>query len=559
MQDTDAPGIVIPTGATRRQFVGRMGGFAALLALPALQAGCFGGDSPESDSGPWRDLQWGMPGGVDAISYNDYSITAPFLVQLGLEGLLQVDPTGAVVPWLADRFENKGNQEFVLRLRDGVTWSDGTPLTIEDVVFQYQYNLREKAQPIYGLYSELEVDSAEQTGPREITVRTKRPNPRIPAALIASQAGWLVKPDQLRAVGYEKLGSPGALPIGTGPFVFDEFVPDSTLTVSRNEGYWATKQLGPLPETVTVRLLQEESSRLLAARSGQISGALYVGVDQLEQYASIGGWTTYTVPELGIWFFAINNKQAPFDDVHFRRAVAYSLDREGIAKAVWAGKAQPATTLVPPQTWKGFLHASELRELEETIPVYGYDLDKARAELAKSKYPEGHSISIRVTQSQPQQAQIAQILAESLAKIGVRLDLAQVSESQWFAPIANNRADDPANVININNYPPESRDPAVNLNALLWSENAVPGRANTSNFTSDRVDELLAEQAATTNARKRAAALAEIVRIAADDVPYIPIVWPEIGAATGPGIDYEHPHPFALNGGAFPASLRRTD
>lgn len=558
MYDARAHGSVISTGATRRQFVGRMGGFAALLALPALQAGCFGGESSESGSGAWTELQWGMPGGVDAISYNDYSITAPFLVQLGLEGLLQVDHTGKVVPWLADAFENKGNQEFVLRLREGVKWSDGTPLTIDDVLFQYRYNLKEKAQPIYGLYNELELDAAEQTGPREVTLRTKRPNPRIPAALIASQAGWFVKPDQLREVGYEKLGSPGALPIGTGPFVFDEFVPDSTLTVSLNEHYWAAKRVGPLPESVTVRLLQEESSRLLAARSGQISGALYVGVDQLEQYQSIEGWNTYTVPELGIWFFAINNKQAPFDDVHFRRAVSYALDRKGIAEAVWSGKAQPATTLVPPQTWEGFLDDEELRKLEESIPTYAYDLDKAKAELAKSKYPDGHSISIRVTQSQPQQGQIAQIFAESLAKIGVRLEVKQVGESQWFAPIANNQPDDPANVININNYPPESRDPAVNVNALLWSENAAPGRANTSNFTSGRVDELLAEQAASTDRRKRATALAEIVRIAAEDVPYLPIVWPEIGAATGPGLEYEHPHPFALNGGAFPVGLRRT-
>jgi peptide/nickel transport system substrate-binding protein len=546
----------VAAAATRRQFLVRAGGVAAALALPGGVLAACGSD--ESGSSDFAHLQWGLPGGVDAISYNDFSIVAPYLVQLGLEGLLQVDYKGEIVPWLADKYENKGNQEFVLSVRDGVKWSDGSPFGIDDVMFQFAYNQEEKAQLSYGFYEELEVDKIEQTGPREVTVRTKRPSPRIPAAFFASQGAWFVKPSQLEDVGYERLGSPGALPIGTGPYVFDEFVPDSTLTVSRNKNYWADDRIGEVPDKVTVHLIKEDSARVLAARSGQISGALYLGPDQLDQYKSISGWKTYSVPELGIWFFPMNNKQAPFDDVHFRRAVSYALDREGVVAAVWGGKAQPATTLVPPQTWEGFLSKEELAELEQRIPTYEFNLDKAKQELAQSKYPDGYKITLLTTQGQPQQAQIAQIFAQDLRKVGITLEVKEVAETQWSEPLYGNDVDDPKNVIHINNYGAESRDPAVNLNALLWSENAAPQRANTSNFTNARVDELLERQAGITDPKQRAKALTEIIEIAAEEAAYIPIVWPDIGSAAGPGIEYEHPNPYLLNGGAFPVGLKRT-
>jgi peptide/nickel transport system substrate-binding protein len=543
-------------GATRRELIGRASALAALLALPGGLLAC--GDSEPAGAGAGLShLRWGVPSGVETISPNAFTAVGVTMAHMGLEALLQVNARGELEPWLADRFENRGNREFVLRLREGVRWSDGSPLTIDDVLFQFEYNLTEKAQPLFGFLDGFGL-SVEQTGPREITVRAERPNPRIPAIILASQFTWLVQPAFLERAGYDRMGSPGALPIGTGPYVFEEFVPESSLTLRRNEHYWAWDRLALVPERITVSIFKESATRQLAARTGEIRGSHMVEPDELADYRSISGYSTYSVPDMSTWFFTMNTTAAPFDDVHCRRALAYAVDRDGIADAVWGGAALPAKTLVPPAAWGGLLADDELDRLHASLPTYQYDLDRAAAELRRSAHPDGFTVDVQTSDSRPKQSRICQILARDLAKIGITMNVRTVSENQYFEPLFANDPDDPSYILNIANTTNfESLDALPGLDDHLAARNTRPGGTNFSLFEDARVERLLRAQAETTDQGRRARLLSQIVRIAAEEVAYVPIVWPEIGAAVGPDLEYDGFNPFIfINGNTWPVGLR---
>ena len=560
MREQDVTGVTpsnLSERSTRRQFVVGAGAFAALLALPGGLAACGGGAAGGGDGADLTNLQWGVPSGLETISPNAFTPVGVTATALGLEALLQVDARGELRPWLADRFENRGNREFVLRLREGVRWSDGSPLTIEDVLFQFEYNLTERAQPMFGFLDGFGL-SVTQTGPREVTVSTDRPNPRIPGIILASQFTWLVQPAFLEEYGYDRMGSPAALPIGTGPYVFEEFVPDSSLTVRRNEHYWAWDRLGLVPERITMKIYEESATMQLAARTGEISGSHMVEPDELPRYRGISGYSTYAVPDQACWFLTVNTQAAPFDDVHFRRALAYSVDREGIAEAVWDGNAEPAATLVPPDGWRGLLSEDELEQLYASIPTYDFDLGRAAAELRESSHPDGFTLTITTSSARPKQARVCQIVARDLAKIGVTLNVRTVSENQFFEPIFRNDPNDLDHLISINSSTNlETLDALPPLDDYLAARNARSGGTNFSLWKDARVERLLRAQALTTDRAERARLLQQIVRVAAEEVPYVPIVWPQIGAVAGPGLDYEGFNPFIfLNGRAWPVGLK---
>ena len=548
-------GLMLDNGTTRRQLLIRSGAFAALLALPGGIVSACG--SSESEALDLTHLRWGIPPAVENLSPNVFSASGVNLAALGLEAPLVVDTHGKVRPWLAEKWTNKENKEFVLTIRDGVKWSDGTPMTTEDILSQYEFNLSEEAQPLYGYYPQFGIIKIEQTGPREITVHAEKPNPRIPSVVLASQASWMVQPAFLKKTGYEQMGSPGALPIGTGPYVFDSFVPESSVTLRRNKHYW-NKDLTLIPETISVEVIGEGSTRILAARSHEIYGSNMIEPFELPQWENIEGFSTYSVPAISTWFFFLNNVSPPFDDVHVRRAMAYALDRKGIVQACWAGNAEPAKTLVPPECWHDFLSKQEVDQLYGSIPNYEFDLATAEGELKKSKYPEGFAVSIQVSEAIPQQAKICQIYARSLQKLGINLQLKPVSENVYFDRLFKNDPNDTSNLIKINSTPAESLDPIPHLDDFLASRNAKEGLNNFAHFINPEVDRLLEQQASITEPRQRGKYIAQIVRIATEEVPYVPITWPQIGASTGPGIDYVNFNPFIFLGGEpWPAGLRK--
>lgn len=521
-------------GLRRRDFLRRAGATGAALALPPLLADCGG-----TSIGNLMSVTWAVSGGLDSLSFlTQTSRDAELNQTLFLEGLLQLDPQGNIAPWLARSYQNYGNKTYVFQMREGVTWQDGKPFVVDDAVYQYQFNLNPKIVNAASGFFQGFVSSVRKTGESELTIDLAQPL-EVFDYWMAIDGSYIMRRDQLANGAYKSVGTPGALPIGTGPYRVTGFTTNSSVVLERYDGHW-----GPKPKVKKLTLVQiiDDTSRLLAMRSGQIDGTFDVPVQDLRLWRDLSDVEIETSSSLDQWWFTMNTVKAPFDDVHVRRAMAHSLDRAGIVASVWGGNGQPTTNFLPPQEWGELLTVSQINAFYATLPQYPYDLGAAAAELAQSKYPHGFTTSILTTVERPQQALICEIFARSLAKIGINLNVRQVADSDWANEIGNNNPRELG--MTINDYPPIGRDPSTNL-AIVDPSRTGPNLDNISHYVNKSLIapfDIIHRGSPSSSAK--IAAIKEILRTAARDVPYLPIGIPIYALATKKHLRFNNFSPY---------------
>jgi peptide/nickel transport system substrate-binding protein len=269
-------------------------------------------------------------------------------------------------------------------------------------------------------------------------------------------------------------------------------------------------------------------------RSGEIDGAFSLPIDQADQWAAIEGVTVKYAPELSIYFFSFDTEAEPWSDVHVRRAFAHALDKEGLLNALLKGHGQPAVSLPPPGQWGGVLPQDQVRELYATFPVYGFDLAKANEELAESLAPDGFAATVQYPDASPELGKIALSLSENLKQIGVQLTVTEVTSEKWLSDLYSHE-----NLgIQAIQFLPDYPDPANYAN-LHASVQAVKNGPNLANYNNPTVDRLIGEQQSSADPAVRAKAMGEMLRIAAEELPYLPVLWPDTAMAIRDTYVYE--------------------
>src|SRR6185369_2999080 len=104
--------------------------------------------------------------------------------------------------------------------------------------------------------------------------------------------------------------------------------------------------------------IPDHQTRLLAMKNGDIDGTFDLAISEVEQWKALGNVDVITAPSLGVFMLTLDHAAAPFDDIHVRKAIAYSVDREGLVKALLKGNGEAATALNPPEIWSGVLPRS---------------------------------------------------------------------------------------------------------------------------------------------------------------------------------------------------------
>jgi len=172
--------------------------------------------------------------------------------------------------------------------------------------------------------------------------------------------------------------------VGTGPGMFDEWKPNEAISLKRNPNYW---QKGiPHWEKLVVRLMPEDSSRVAYLLTKQVD---IIGAPPPRDFARLSkqrGINGGLLPTLGGWsVLLMNNARPPFDDINFRKAVAYAVDRKTLADKAYFGMVDPCTVPAPRQSWWYDKTADE---------IITYDPDRARDYLKKSKYADDPSFEM---------------------------------------------------------------------------------------------------------------------------------------------------------------------
>lgn len=311
---------------------------------------------------------------INTLDPGKATLIPEFYVIWGLyNGLLKFDDEMKIVPDLAESYAPAADGSLEFKLRSGVKFHDGSEMTAEDVKFSIERVLNEEfASPNRAKVAQ--VDRVEVIDPLTLRIYTKKPFAPLLTFLTNARTGTQIVPKKVvEAIGNEAFAR---APVGTGPYKLAAWDAGTGLKLAAHTEYFggAPKQF----TDIDVPLIAEEASGVTALRGGQIdmtSTAPAADVAQLETDAAV---TVLRKAGLNTRFFSINHRKAPFDDIHFRRAVSMAFQREAMVAAVIFGEGEVSHGIIPPGL--GAYHSGEAHEVTTFNPA------AAKAEMAKSKY-----------------------------------------------------------------------------------------------------------------------------------------------------------------------------
>ena len=352
------------------------------------------------------------------------------LVDMIFNGLVRYKPgDGAVIePDLAEALPEPelvgGKQVWTFVLRRGVMChpSDAVPsyeLTSEDVVWSLQKSANPETSAYAGEYDGMTVEAVD-----DFTVKVTMEKPLSPVLFfpkVADYAGGFIVCKQ----GYEAMGAEAfkTYPIGTGPFMFDNYSPQEKVTLAANDAYFRGR---PLLDAVEYRFMPDINSRELGLMSGEldvINGAAEgIWVERMNQEPGIRV-DVYGVGEVATVHFDIT--VPPLDDVRVRKAIAYALERDEFLALFGEPVAANVYSPVPAQFLAGGLTQKEVAELGLE---YALDRDKARELLAEAGYADGFSLEM-VSSERESYLKNYQSMQAQLAEIGIDIKIEVVDHS----------------------------------------------------------------------------------------------------------------------------------
>ena len=340
-----------------------------------------------------------------------------WLEQLAYEPLIVRKSDGTLLPGLASswKYEGTDNTKFVLKLRPGVTFSDGGKLDAQNVVDHFAYVQKASGQ----MAPFLADDTFAATDPTTVTITSKTPNPNFPEILTQDYIiGGVISPAGLKATA-----GLGARTRGAGPYQIDagHTVTGDHYTYVPNPNYYDKSAVHW--SKVVIRVITSQQSVLNALRTGQADVA--VGDPSTVDAARKAGLDVAAAPLL--WSGVVladrdGTMAAPLKNPEVRQALNFATDRAAITKALFEGIGQPTAQVTVPG---GYGFDPTLNE------TYSYDPAKAKSLLAGAGYPNGFPLRMATPQYQ-QLNLIAQALKQQWKQVGVDLQITDQANANQF-------------------------------------------------------------------------------------------------------------------------------
>jgi peptide/nickel transport system substrate-binding protein len=294
-------------------------------------------------------------------------------------------------PEIAESWEYVEPTVLEFKIREGITWHDlpplnGRALTADDVVYtlneRYVKGLAGKGYVGAEFY-----DRAEAVDAQTVRVHMKKPfSGFINAFTSGNRQGAIVAPE---ITSEEDLKDPTKSWVGTGPFMFEEFLSGVKVSFERNPNYF--KDGLPYADRIEAHVIPDAATRLAALRSGQINIFPAAGPQAMQQVQKTNpDYFTKSCPSLFHMGIRLRLDKEPWSDVRVRRALSMSLDRDAIVSAALRGDGEPVL-----QAWPLDPEALKLSEFPDEVQQYmQYNPTKAKELLAEAGYPDGFSTSV---------------------------------------------------------------------------------------------------------------------------------------------------------------------
>ena len=465
----------------------------------------------------------GEPTSVDPAF--DYDFVSGLATSSITEPLLKFcEGDTALCPNLAtDWTVSDDGMTYTLTIRDGVNFHDGSPMTVEDVVFSLN-RIRDPELGSYVGWMLGNVADVQATDDHTVVITMSQPDALLEYAL-ASTAAHVVSKAAVEAAG-EDYGSPGVGSIGTGPFKFVEWVSGDHQKLARNDDYWDKASGGPYLDEITIKILPEPTTRVAGLDTGEIDYLVNnVPSDQYETVKTFENVNlTFAPSYFGEWI-TFNTQLPPLDNVQVRQALNYATDKAGLRALYRPDSPETKATLVYPTMWT--FEKDAWQAAWDELPAYDYDLEKARQLLDESGVADQlNGLTISYYESTPSIKGIAESFIDSMAQLGITIEANKTTYQENIAQQFG--AHDDYDIF-VGSWGSDFPDSSGNLRPNFGSENIAAGGANASAYSNPEVDSLLQEQNTLVDKAERAKLLIEAQRLIAEDSPIIPVSnpgWP---------------------------------
>lgn len=437
------------------------------------------------------------------------------------DGLVAVAADGTIEPRLAKSWEQKDNTVWTFHLRPGITWSDGTPITAQDVVWSWQRLVDPKTVSPYASYlanmhvmNATEINQGKKTpdalgvkalddGTLQITLT--QPN----ASLLQMLDHYILVP--LDPAVVKRFGDKWTQPaniVTSGPYKPTQWVVNERIVAERNPRYWDNAHT--VINKVTYLPITSETADVNRYKAGEIDIVYTVPINQFAQLKKTMGTQLKISPQLATYYYEFNTTKAPFNDARVRRALNMALDKDIIADKVLGQGQRPAWIVSQPEI--GGIHLKN--------PDYAsWPMDKRIAEakklLTEAGFGAGHPLSFNLLYNTSESHQRIAIAASSMWKKNLGIEV-KLQNQEWKTMLDSMHTGN----FDLVRYAwnADYDDAATFLNNFRTGDSE-----NTSKYSNPAYDQALINAAKTSDIAERSKYYQQAENMLAQGVPAIPV------------------------------------
>lgn len=438
--------------------------------------------------------------GADVVTLDPLRMTdvrsGNFLAHIA-ESLFTLSPAGELIPVLATGYEiSPDGLTLTIKLRTGVKFHDGTPFNAGAVKLNLD-RFRKDATFKFLIDAIGEITVVDDS-----TLRLQLARPFAPILRgLAHTFTAILSPTAIAAGKVE--------PVGTGPFVFVEWVRGDRAVVARNPHYWGQPAY---LDRVVFRPVLEPGTRVMMLLAGEADLILDVPADDVRVIQADPNCRFVRGPSLTVQYLGLNNLRGPFKDPRVRQAINYAINKEEIIKAVLGGYATVAAAPIPPAAFGHF-----------SVGPYPYDPERAQALLAAAGYPRGFKTTLRFNPGWRETA--AELIQAQLRKVGIEVELIRMEWGAYLDFTARPAAESEVDMFLLG-WVTVTMDADYGLYGLFHSTQWPPMN-NRAFYSNPKVDELLDKARAEFDPNVRLKLYQEAIGTIWKDAPWCFLHYPD--------------------------------